>query len=214
MNYQGVNKRTSLFLLLWYLLLKSGRAAEENSIDANLCSIRFYSVKYFSGNTWTLTSGEGWKYSTDTLLRRPYGNFLPKSIRTYGNASKCKDVWKICPLGATVNKRKPKCRILRHGEAISSVREWGWNNSFLRHVKSLKKTRQTTSTTTTGRAPHPSLPLKIPKNISIERNIKDLHTTTLQPPNSIEKSKYKEADRSSVPEILLESVDKGIRIIF
>ena len=61
MNYVQVNKMISLYLLLWFLLLKSG-GTEEASFDEDLCSIRFYSIQYFKGSAWTLVSGGGWGF--------------------------------------------------------------------------------------------------------------------------------------------------------
>lgn len=209
-NNSNMNRMISLFLLLWFLLLKSGNT-EENSFDEELCSIRFYSIQHFKGNSWTKTSGGGWKYSTDTLSSHPIGKFLPKSIRTYGNASKCKEIWRICPFGAVMNKKRTKCRKLRHGEALASVSRWGWNNSFLGHVRSLRKTDRTT---TSVRTPYPSLPLKVPKEIFVNRNVKNTDTTNINPQISTEKPNLKEQNRSSSPIGGLPTESQGTNAIY
>ena len=193
-----VNKMISLYLLLWFLLLKSGSTEGDTSFDDDLCAIRFYSIQYFKGNAWTLVSGGEWEYSKDTHYSHPIGKFVPKSIRTYGDKSKCKQVWRICPFGAVQNNRMTKCRKLRHGQALPSVSSrWGWNDKFLGLVRILKKAERTR--TTSERIPHPSLPLTVPKETSFNRNLNNTDTTTFAPQNSIPIDRHKEENRSHPP---------------
>ena len=143
-SYIQINKMISLYLLLWFLLLKSG-GSEEASFDDDMCSIRFYSIQYFKGSAWTLVSGGDWEFSEDTLYSHPIGpgRFVPKSIRTYGDSSKCKQIWRICPFGAISNNKITKCRKLVHGQSLPSVtRGWGWYDKFLGRVRALKKIKK------------------------------------------------------------------------
>lgn len=188
-----VNKMISLYLLLWFLLLKSG--SFDSSLDDDSCSIRFYSIQYFQGNSWTLNSGGDWKSNTNTLFNHPIGRFLPKSIRTYGNTSKCKEGWRVCPYGAIMKRRTARCRKLRHGEALTSIsRMWGWNGSFLGLVRRIENTFIRTTAEPT---PYPSIPLKVPKATSINRNIEHTESVTVGEPNIVERNEEKEQNRSS-----------------
>ena len=196
-NYVQVNKMISLYLLLWFLLLKSG-GTEEASFDEDLCSIRFYSIQYFKGSAWTLVSGGGWEFSEDTLYSHPIGagKFVPKSIRTYGDSGKCKQVWRICPFGAISNNRITKCRKLRHGQSLPSVtRGWGWNDKFLGHVRSLKKVKKVPKIS--QQLPPLSLPHTVPMPMkeTTNSNIEINDVTDLEPPN--EEIKLKEMPRST-----------------
>lgn len=199
-----VNKMISLYLLLWFLLLKSGRTA--NSLDDDSCSIRFYSIQYFKGNSWTLTSGSDWKYNTDTPFNHPIGRFLPKSIRTFGNTNKCKEGWRVCPYGALMKRKTTKCRKLRHGEVITSINRWGWNNNFLGLVRKIGRTIKTTTSEPT---PYPSLPLKVPKDISITRNAQNTESISVGAQDVVERNKHKEQNRSSSRVNGFEEESKG-----
>ena len=170
MSYTQVNSMVSLFLLLWFMLLKSG-GTEEVSFDEDLCSIRFYSIQYFKGSAWTLVSGGGWEFSEDTLYSHPIGpgKFVPKSIRTYGDSGKCKQIWRICPFGAISNNKITKCRKLVHGQSLPSVsRGWGWNDKFLGRVRQLKKVKKVSKITEL--LPPLSLPHTIPKETTTVNN--------------------------------------------
>ena len=188
-----VNNMISLYLLLWFLLLKSG--STDSSLDDDSCSIRFYSRQYFQGKSWTLNFDGDWKSNTNTLLNHPIGSFLPKSLRTYGNTNKCKQGWRVCPYGAIIKRRTGRCRKLRHGQALTSIsRAWGWNGSFLGLVRRIDNTF---ITTTSEPAPYPSIPLKVPKTTSINRNIEHTESMTIHEQNSVERNEEKEQNRSS-----------------
>ena len=204
-----VNNMISLYLLLWFLLLKSGSTA--NSLDDDSCSIRFYSIQYFKGNSWTLTSGGDWKYNTDTPFNHPIGRFLPKSIRTFGNTNKCKEGWRVCPYGALMKRKTTKCRKLRHGEVITSINRWGWNNNFLGLVRKIGRTIKTTTSEPT---PYPSLPLKVPKDISITRNAQNAESISVGAQDVVERNKHKEQNRSSSRVNGFEEDSKGKKCIY
>ena len=189
---------TSSFLLMWFLLLKS--ASRAHSIDAHSCSIRFYSIQYFKGNSWTLDSFGDWKYNTDTPFRHPIGKFQPKSIRTYGTTNTCKEIWRVCPFGALRKRKTTKCRSLRHGEDLASVSKWGWSNDFLgRVIKLGDRIKATTSLP----SPYPSLPLKVPKEVAISRNMNITKSISLAAEKNEGEDEYKEDDRTSAAPIRL-----------
>ena len=194
-SYIQVNKMISLYLLLWFLLLKSG-GTEEASFDEDLCSIRFYSIKYFKGSAWTLVSGGGWEFSEDTYYSHPLGvgKFVPKSIRTYGDSGKCKQVWRICPFGAISNKKITKCRKLRHGQALGEIR--GWKDRFLDRVRAFKPLN------TFERLPPPSLPHTVPVKDTTNTNVELKDIINMNPPNADIKIKEQHRSTSTLKEDL------------
>ena len=194
MSYTQVNSMVSLFLLLWFMLLKSG-GTEDVSFDEDLCSIRFYSIQYFKGSAWTLVSGGGWEFSEDTLYSHPIGpgKFVPKSIRTYGDSGKCKQIWRICPFGAISNNKITKCRKLVHGQSLPSVsRGWGWNDKFLGRVRQLKKVKKVSKITEL--LPPLSLPHTIPKETTTVNNKLNNGTNEIPDDDSVD---LKEQHRST-----------------
>ena len=194
-TYIQVNKMISLYLLLWFLLLKSG-GTEDASIDEDLCSIRFYSIQYFKGSAWTLVSGGGWEFSEDTLYSHPMGRgkFVPKSIRTYGDSGKCRQVWRICPFGAISNNKITKCRKLRHGQSLPLLR--GWNDKFLGHVRDNSKFKvKKNLLNPLEQLPPLSLPHTVPVKDTTNTNVELNDIIKMSPPNA--DVKIKEQHRST-----------------
>jgi hypothetical protein len=74
-----------------------------------------------------------------------------------------------------MKRKTTKCRKLRHGEVITSINRWGWNNNFLGLVRKIGRTIQTTTSEPT---PYPSLPLKVTKDISITRNAQNTESSS------------------------------------